>query len=524
MNGATGRPLVLVIIDGWGYRPDPFGNAIAAAKTPNWDALWQRWPHTTLAAAGEPVGLPEGQQGNSEVGHLNIGAGRIVYQDLTRINRAVEDGSFFQNPVLSAAMRSAAGGHALHLMGLVSPGGVHSSTQHLYALLEMAHSLAVPRVFVHAFTDGRDEPPTSAAGYVTELVERIGASGAGRIASVSGRYYAMDRDKRWDRTERAYRTVVEASGPTAPAPVAFIELSYEEGITDEFLVPTRIVPPAQPPAPLMGDGDSVIFFNFRPDRARQLSHAIVDETWDHFERRHRPQLTHFVTFTEYEKGLPAEVAFPDEPLPGVLAEVVSEAGWRQFHTAETEKYAHVTYFLNGGREAPFPGEDRLLVPSPKVATYDTHPEMSARPVTDVLLDRLTGGRYQLLVVNFANPDMVGHTGVFPATVQAVEVVDAMLGRIADAVLPGHGILAITADHGNAELKVDRSSGAPLTAHTTSPVPFILAGADGVTRLRDGGKLGDIAPTLLRVVGLTPSAEMTGDDLRVLTSPSPARAG
>jgi 2,3-bisphosphoglycerate-independent phosphoglycerate mutase len=506
-------PLVLVIIDGWGYRTDPAGNAIAAARKPNWDALWQRWPHTTLAAAGEPVGLPQGQQGNSEVGHLNIGAGRIVYQDLTRINQAVKDSSFSSNPVLRAAMTSAASGHALHLMGLVSPGGVHSSTQHLYALLEMAHSLAVPRVFVHAFTDGRDEPPTSAAGYVEELVDRIKLIGSGRIASISGRYYAMDRDKRWDRTERAYRTVVEASGPTVPDPVGFIKQSYEAGITDEFLVPTRIGPPAETPAPPIADGDSVIFFNFRPDRARQLTHAIVDETWDHFERHHRHRLAHFVTFTEYEKGLAAAVAFPDEPLPGVLAEVVSHAGWAQFHTAETEKYAHVTYFLNGGREAPFPGEDRLLVPSPKVATYDTHPEMSAQPVTDVLLERLEGGRYRFLVVNFANPDMVGHTGVFPATVRAVEVVDAMLGPIAEATFARRGILAITADHGNAELKVDAATGAPLTAHTTSPVPLIIAGAEGVRRLRDGGKLGDIAPTLLPLVGLAAPPEMTGDDLR-----------
>ena len=523
MNRAPTRLLVLVIIDGWGYRTDRVGNAIAAAKTPNWDALWQRWPHTTLAAAGLPVGLPEGQQGNSEVGHLNIGAGRIVFQDLTRINRAIEDHSFFANPVLSAAMRSAADGHALHLMGLVSPGGVHSSTQHLYALLEMAHSLALPHVFLHAFTDGRDEPPTSAAGYMAELVERIRTIGTGRIASVSGRYYAMDRDKRWDRTERAYRTVVEGKGPTASDPVAFIQQSYRDGITDEFLVPTRIVPPGESAPPPIGDGDSVIFFNFRPDRARQLTHAILDETWDHFERRQRLQLAHFVTFTEYEKGLPADVAFPDEPLPGVLAEVVANAGWQQFHTAETEKYAHVTYFLNGGREVPFPGEDRLLVPSPRVPTYDTHPEMSARAVTDELLDHVRSGRYRFIVVNFANPDMVGHTGVLPATVKAVEVVDAMLGRIADAVLRVHGILAITADHGNAELKVD-PTGAPLTAHTASPVPFILAGDERVKALRDGGKLGDVAPTLLRVVGLTPSVDMTGDDLTVLTAPSPARAG
>jgi 2,3-bisphosphoglycerate-independent phosphoglycerate mutase len=516
---------VLVIIDGWGYRDDPFGNAIAAAKTPNWDALWERWPHTTLAAAGEPVGLPDGQQGNSEVGHLNIGAGRIVYQDLTRINRAIKDGSFASNPVLVGAMRSAADGHALHLMGLVSPGGVHSSSHHLYALLEMAHSVGVPRVLVHAFTDGRDEPPSSAAGYIAELVERIRAIGTGTIASVSGRYYAMDRDKRWDRTERAYRAVVEAAGPTAPDPVALIKQAYENGITDEFIVPTRIVPPGQDPPPPIADGDSVIFFNFRPDRARQLSHALVDDQWEHFQRRHRPRLAHFVTFTEYESGLQAEVAFPDEPLTEVLAEVVSRAGRRQFHTAETEKYAHVTYFLNGGREAPFPGEDRLLVPSPRVATYDQQPEMSAQPVTDVLLERLAGDNYQFLVVNFANPDMVGHTGVFPATVRAVEVVDAMLGRIAGPLLARGGILAITADHGNAELKVDRATGAPLTAHTTSPVPFILAGGERGQVLRDGGKLGDIAPTLLPLIGLEVPGEMSGDNLlRAPTMPSPSPSG
>ena len=513
MSAAPEHPLVLVIIDGWGYRTDPSGNAIAAAKTPNWDALWARWPHTVLAASGEPVGLPGGQQGNSEVGHLNIGAGRIVYQDLTRINLAIRDGSFQKNPVLSAAMASAREDHSLHLMGLVSPGGVHSSSQHLYTLLEMAHALRVPRVFVHVFTDGRDEPPSSAAGYVAELVERMRAIGTGRIASVSGRYYAMDRDKRWDRIERAYRTVVEAAGPVAPDPVGLIKQSYESGATDEFIEPTKIVTPGEDPPPPISDGDSVIFFNFRPDRARELSHAIVDEQWDHFARNRRPRLAHFVTFTEYEKGLPAEVAFPDEPLDHVLAAVVSKAGWHQFHTAETEKYAHVTYFLNGGREAPFPGEDRLLVPSSRVATYDLQPEMSAGPVTDVLLERLESRRYEFLVVNFANPDMVGHTGVFPATVRAVEVVDTMLSRIAEAVLSRQGILAVTADHGNAELKVDAATGAPLTAHTTSPVPLIIAGADGLERLREGGKLGDIAPTLLPLAGLAAPREMTGDDLR-----------
>jgi 2,3-bisphosphoglycerate-independent phosphoglycerate mutase len=507
----SGGPLVLVIIDGWGCNPDHFGNAIAAARKPNWDRLWDRWPHSTLEAAGEAVGLPAGQQGNSEVGHLNIGAGRIVYQDLTRINRAIKDGSFFRNPVLLEAIGSARRSNAaLHLVGLVSPGGVHSSSQHLYALLKMARSAGLTRVYVHAFTDGRDEPPTSAATYIRELVAQVKQIGAGQIATISGRYFAMDRDKRWDRTERAYRTVVEGKGPEAADPLEFVERSYREGVTDEFLPPTRICRDGIG-APPMSDGDSVIFFNFRPDRARQLSHAIVDDTWDHFPRPRHVKLAHFVTFTEYEKGLPAEVPFPDEPLTNCLAQVISDHGWRQFHTAETEKYAHVTYFLNGGRESPFPREDRILVPSPKVATYDLKPEMSAEPVTDVVVDRINSGRYEFVVVNYANPDMVGHTGVFEATVQAVEVVDTMLGRVAETTLERGGLLAITADHGNAELKVDRSSHAPLTAHTTSPVPLIIAG-ERARPLREAGKLGDLSPTLLGLLGVDLPSEMTGDRL------------
>ena len=506
--------LLLVIIDGWGVSPDPFGNAIAAARKPNWEALLSRWPNTTLAAAGEPVGLPAGQQGNSEVGHLNLGAGRIVYQDLTRINRSIRDGSFKTNPALAEAMRSAGvGGGALHLLGLVSPGGVHSSSEHLYALLRMAREKGLRRVYVHAFTDGRDEPPASAAGYVGELEERIQSIGVGQIASVSGRYYAMDRDRRWERTERAFRTVVEAEGPVAAGAVGFIEASYRDGTTDEFLVPTRIAPPEGPaPAP-MRDGDTVIFFNFRPDRARQLTHAIVDQRWDHFARARRVRLSEFVTFTEYEKGLPVKVAFPDSPVDLCLAEVIARQGWRQFHTAETEKYAHVTYFLNGGREAPFEGEDRLLVPSPKVATYDEQPEMSAGPVTEVVLKTLKAGRHEVVVVNYANPDMVGHTGVFDATVRAVEVVDGMLGKIAEVVLSGGGLLAVTADHGNAELKVDRETGKPLTAHTQSPVPLVVAGAEGLRGLRGEGKLADLAPTVLPLLGVEVPSVMTGDDLR-----------
>ena len=512
MSGAPARGLVLVIIDGWGYRQEAAGNAIAAAKTPNWTRLWGRWPHSVLAAAGEPVGLPAGQQGNSEVGHLNIGAGRIVYQDLTRINLGIKDGSFKDNPVLLGAMCALSPGHALHLMGLVSPGGVHSASGHVYALLEMAKRAGMGNVYVHAFTDGRDEPPTSAAKYVDDLVKKIKQIGVGRIATVSGRYFAMDRDQRWDRTEQAYRTIVEGDGPSSPDPVGFIKASYDAGITDEFLKPTRILAEGRP-SPRIQAGDSVVFFNFRPDRARQLSHAIVDRDWPHFRRDGPPTLAHFVTFTEYEKGLPAEVAFADEPLEACLAEVIAEHGGTQFHTAETEKYAHVTYFLNGGREAPYPGEDRLLVPSPKVATYDQQPEMSAAPVAQAVIDRIKAADDQFLVVNFANPDMVGHTGVFPATVRAVEVVDEVLGRIADAALTRDRVLAITADHGNAELKVDPKTGNPLTAHTTSPVPLILAGAPEVTALREAGKLADIAPTLLRLAGITVPSAMTGDDLR-----------
>ena len=512
MSPQAGQSLVLVIIDGWGYREEAAGNAIAQARKPNWDNLWRRWPHTVLAASGERVGLPAGQQGNSEVGHLNIGAGRIVYQDLTRINLAIKDGSFERNPVLLEALRSAAAGHALHLVGLVSPGGVHSSSRHLYALLGMAKQLGVRDVFVHVLADGRDEPPTSAREYVGDLVREIERIGAGRIASVSGRYFAMDRDKRWDRTERAYRVIVEGAGPTAGDPLEFIKQSYAAGKTDEFLEPTRIVPANGSAAPAIKAGDSVIFFNFRPDRARQLSHALADADWPHFRRQGPPKLAHFVTFTEYEKKLKAEVAFADEPLQDCLAQVIAKTGAGQFHTAETEKYAHVTYFLNGGQEAAFPGEERLLIPSPRVATYDLQPEMSATAVTQAVVDRVGSKDDRLVVVNFANPDMVGHTGVFPATVSAVEVVDQLLARIAEATLARGRLLAITADHGNAEFKVDPSSGAPLTAHTTSPVPLILAGPPEGTRLRDGGKLADLAPTLLRLAGIPVPGLMTGDDL------------
>jgi 2,3-bisphosphoglycerate-independent phosphoglycerate mutase len=505
------RPFVLVVCDGWGENPDPFGNAIAAAQTPNLDALRSRWPWTTVEASGEAVGLPAGQQGNSEVGHLTIGAGRVIFQDLPKISRAIEQGSFFDNAVLCRAVDLARDtGRALQCMGLVSPGGVHSHQSHGLALAELARRRGLDRVYFHAFTDGRDEPPTSAARYVAEFVEGLRSIGVGRIVSVAGRYYAMDRDRRWDRTARAYGVIAGSGNGVASDAVQCISDAYQRGVTDEFLEPVSIVPTGGARVRI-DDGDSVVFFNFRPDRARQLSHALVDESFDGFERSHRPTWLCFVTFTEYEAGLAAEVAFPKDEVTSTLAEVVSTAGLRQFHVAETEKYAHVTYFINGGREAPFPEEERLLVPSPKVATYDATPAMSARAVTDTVVEHIDGGEDALVIVNFANPDMVGHTGVFEATVAAVEVVDGCIGRIADAVLARGGALLMTADHGNAELKVDRRDGSRLTAHTTSPVPVVLCGT-GVTALLSGGGLADVAPTVLRAMGLAVPDAMTGEDL------------
>ncbi len=493
-------------------RAERFGNAIAQAHKPVWDGLWASWPHAEVAAAGEAVGLPPGQQGNSEVGHLNIGAGRIVYQPLVRVSRAIADGSFFANPVLSATVLHAKGtGRTLHLLGLVSHGGVHSVSEHLFALLELCRREGLERVLVHAFTDGRDEPPTSAAGYVAELEQQMRIIGVGRIASVSGRYYAMDRDQRWDRLEKAYRAVVEADAPQTPDAVRFIEDAYARGITDEFLIPTCVVQAGQAPVP-MEDGDAVILFNFRPDRIRQLTHALVDARWDRFARRRPLRALRVATMTEYEKGLPVQVAFPSEEVAGCLAEVLSARGLPQFHCAETEKYAHVTYFLNGGREPPFPGEDRVLVPSARVATYDLQPAMKAPEITSELVSRIEGGSYAFLVANFANPDMVGHTGNFAATVAAVEVVDRCLGRIASAVRTAGGQLLITADHGNAEAKVDPKDNSPLTAHTTNPVPLIVV-SSRARALRPTGKLGDLAPTLLPLMDLTPPPLMTGEDLR-----------
>jgi 2,3-bisphosphoglycerate-independent phosphoglycerate mutase len=504
------RPFVLVVLDGWGDNPDPYGNAIAAARTPELDKLEQRCLHTTVAASGEAVGVPAGQQGNSEVGHLTIGAGRIIFQPLAAISRAIDDGSFYDNVALCGAVdRARDRGAALHCLGLISPGGVHSHQSHAVALAELARRRGLNSVWFHAFLDGRDEPPISAAGFVRTFVSALAQVGVGAIATVSGRYYAMDRDRRWDRVARAYEVIAGAGNGTADDAVVDIEAQYAAGVTDEFVPPVSILHDGK--RVRIDDGDSIIFFNFRPDRARELSHALVDVDFDGFPRSLVLRDVDLVTFTEYERDLDARMAFPREDVLHTLAEEVSAVGLRQFHVAETEKYAHVTYFINGGREAPFDGEDRLLVPSQRVPTYDTVPEMSAAGITDAVVAHLEAGDDALIIANYANADMVGHTGVFDATVRAVETVDACLGRIARAVDAAHGGLLITADHGNAEYKIDRRDGTVLTAHTTSPVPVIVCGA-GDGPLRDGGGLSDIAPTVLDAIGIPAPAEMTGRSL------------
>ncbi len=506
------RPFVLAVLDGWGQSNDAFGNAIAAAATPTMDRLMNTCPWTTVAASGEAVGLPDGQQGNSEVGHLTIGAGRVIFQPLTRINRAIADGSFFDNVVLCDAVDAALQrGTALHCMGLVSPGGVHSDQRQAVALAELACRRGLERVYFHAFTDGRDEPPTSAAGFMRTFLDDLQTAGCARVVTVTGRYYAMDRDTRWERTQLAYEQIAgTASGAVAADPVEYIESEYARDVTDEFLPPASIAIDGEQPVQIE-NGDSVVFFNFRPDRGRQLSHALVDVEFTGFERSRVLEDVHFVTFTEYERDLTADVAFPRQDVIHTLAEAVSAAGLRQFHVAETEKYAHVTYFINGGREDPFSGEERLLVPSPRVATYDAIPGMSAVEVTNAVVEHLEGAGDDLIVVNFANPDMVGHTGVFEATVRAVEVVDGCLDRIDAAVRAAGGGLLITADHGNAEHKIDPRDDSPLTAHTTSPVPVILCGT-GASTLREGGGLADVAPTVLTAMRVDVPDEMTGRSL------------
>jgi len=503
------RPVVLVILDGWGLSDRREGNAIAQADTPHMTSYWREYPHTTLRASGEAVGLPAGQMGNSEVGHLNIGAGRVVYQDLTRISLAIRDGSFFRNPVLTAAMDRAAGAGSLHLMGLLSDGGVHSHIDHLEALLSMAEKRGLRQVFVHAFLDGRDVPPACARTYI-ERIERFASSATGRIATVMGRYWAMDRDRRWDRTARAYAALVEGDGLQAASAGEALETAYARGETDEFVQPTVVVADGRPLARIQA-GDTVVFFNFRPDRARQITRSLVDRDFTGFERREFPA-PHFVCLTEYDHTIDVPVAFGPEKVVNTLGEVLARAGLRQLRLAETEKYAHVTFFFNGGVEEPNPGEERLLIPSPKVPTYDFKPEMSAPEVTAAFRERISWDRYDCIIMNYANSDMVGHTGVMEAAVAAVEAVDSCVGQVVEETLRRGGAVLITADHGNAEEMTD-PAGAVHTAHTTNPVPFILVslGNRDVT-LREGGVLADIAPTVLQVLDLPQPEEMTGRSL------------
>ncbi len=503
-------PVALVVLDGWGISEKTEGNAIALARKPVMDRLLARYPHTTLRTDGEAVGLLEGQMGNSNVGHLNLGAGRVVYQDLSRIHRAINSGDFFTNHALVEAVDRARDGRALHLLGLVSDGGVHSHIQHLFALLRLARDRGAERVFVHAILDGRDVLPRSAGRYLDALETEIARLGTGTVASVMGRYYAMDRDNRWERTEKAYRAVAEGQGLSASGPREALESAYARGESDEFVTPTVIVAPGGEPVGRVAPGDAVIFFNFRADRARQLTRAFVQEDFGAFSRRRVP--VHFVTMTGYDDSLEVPVAFPRQHLRKTLGELVSRRGWKQLRIAETEKYAHVTYFFNGGEEQVFPGEKRVLVPSPKVATYDLCPEMSAREVTRRLLEELRSDAYRLVVLNYANPDMVGHTGNLKAAIQAIETVDACLGEVVDAILAADGAALIVADHGNAERMLDEDGGQPYTAHTSNPVPCILVahGAEG-WRLHPG-TLADVAPTLLQLLGLPQPEEMDGHSL------------
>ncbi|MBQ6074739.1 MAG: 2,3-bisphosphoglycerate-independent phosphoglycerate mutase [Lachnospiraceae bacterium] len=506
------RPTVLMILDGFGLTEEVRGNAVRAAHKPNIDALMQNCPFVEGQASGLFVGLPDGQMGNSEVGHMNMGAGRIVYQDLTRITKAIEDGDFFENPALLAAIYTAkARGTTLHLMGLLSDGGVHSHTTHLYALLELAKRCGLDNVVVHCFMDGRDTPPTSGKGFLAELQQKIDEIGVGYIGSVMGRYYAMDRDKRWDRLEKAYRALTDGEGTVCEDPVAGIQASYDAGVTDEFVEPIVIAKNGIV-TPRIMDGDSIIFFNFRPDRAREMSRALLDEAFDGFERVQPKDLT-YVFFTDYDHTIPHRiVAFHKQSLANTFGEYLSSLGLTQLRLAETEKYAHVTFFFNGGVEEPNPGEDRILVPSPKVATYDLQPEMSAYQVADELVKAIRSDKYDVIIINFANSDMVGHTGVFDAAVKAIEAVDECVGKAVEALKEVDGQMFLCADHGNSDEMIDLKTGAPMTAHSTNPVPFILVNAGEGLGLKEGGRLCDIVPTLLDLMGIPQPPEMTGVSL------------
>lgn len=504
------HPVVLIVMDGWGCAPESSGNAIAQARIPNLTWYWRRFPHTLLGAAGEDVGLPAGQMGNSEVGHLNLGAGRIVYQDYSRINRAISQGDFFTNSVLLEALAQAQG-QSLHLMGLVSDGGVHSHMNHVYALLELAAQHDLQRVFVHAFLDGRDVPPTSAGTYLAALEEKMAELNLGHIATISGRYWAMDRDRRWERTALAYKALVLGEGKTAPSAAQAIKQAYEQGETDEFVRPTVLVQDNGDPVARIKDGDVIIFFNFRPDRARQLTRTFVDEEFSEFSRGPQPPAVHFVCFIQYDETIKAPVAFAPQRLTNTLGEYLSRQGLTQLRIAETEKYAHVTFFFSGGEEQPFPGEQRRLIPSPKVATYDLKPEMSAYEVTAAVIEELRQGKFHLVILNYANVDMVGHTGKIAATIQAVETVDRCVGQVVEEVLRQRGVALITADHGNGEEMLDEGN-RPHTAHSCNQVPFIVVADDTDAWEVRPGRLADVAPTILDLLDLPTPAEMTGESL------------
>jgi 2,3-bisphosphoglycerate-independent phosphoglycerate mutase len=522
MSTSSTRPVALLVLDGWGYRAEREGNAIALAGTPAWDALWQRRSRTLLDASGLAVGLPEGQMGNSEVGHLNLGAGRVVMQDLVRISESVRDGSFYENPAfVEACERVKANGGTLHLLGLIGKGGVHGLDRHLFALIDLAARRNVPRVAIHAMLDGRDTLPRSGFEYLRETMATV--AGRAVVASVGGRYYGMDRDRRWSRTELAYRAAVDGVGPRTSDPLDAIRQAYEAGTTDEFLVPAVVVDDAGAPLATMRDGDAVICWNYRSDRMRQLVRALGDPAFDGFDVKGRPALL-IVTMTVYDQTLDrigVRAAFPPQSMARIVAEVLTDRGLTMLKTAETEKYPHVTYFFNGGNETPLKGEERLLVPSQQVATYDLAPEMSARGVTDVLVHAMTTRSHDFMLCNIANGDMVGHSGSLPATLEAVRVVDECLARVIAAAERSGTRLLVTADHGNCEMMIDPETGGPHTAHTTNPVPLVVLDPDDDAPLRSGGALCDVGPTVLRLLGVEQPDEMTGRDLRALRAGVPA---
>ena len=516
-------PVMTIVLDGWGYSEDPYANAIAAAHKPTWDALWAQYPHTLIKGSGAEVGLPSGQMGNSEVGHLNLGAGRVVYQEFTRVSRAIRTGSFFTNQTLTDAVDlSIETDRAVHILGLLSDGGVHSHEEHICAMVKLAVERGARHVYLHAFLDGRDTPPRSAKKYIESMENTFQEVGGGRFASIIGRYYAMDRDHRWPRIQAAYDLITQGKCEfEAPDALSAVEAAYARGESDEFIQATRIVPPGKEPVELR-DGDVLIFMNYRSDRARQITRPFIEPDFDCFSRAVTPKLGAFVSLTEYSADFDVPVAFPPERLKNVFGEYVAKKGLRQLRIAETEKYAHVTFFFNGGREEPFDGEDRILVPSPDVATYDLQPEMSAPELTDKLVEAILSKKYDTIICNYANPDMVGHTGNFEATVKAIEALDACLARVLEAMKSVGGEVLITADHGNAELLSNKETGQAHTAHTSNPVPLIYVGRPAT--LVETGSLCDIAPTMLHLMGLPIPSEMGGRNLVQLTSDDEDVAG